>query len=217
MNVGKRIRQRRVEIGMTVDELANKIGKNRATIYRYENGDIENLPLPVLEPIAKALGIEPSDLLSTSETISTEEKIIANLRKFNLSEEKKIIENIQSKLVMLNKDGLNKTDDYISDLVDNPKYCNEKIEKLNADYEITNATNEEENIFSSDLQPKTLEENSSFTYKITEPSPSFVAEDAALYTSEKKSKIACEVPICHPKRILRNSKKTKDNTKPKNK
>ena len=74
MDVGKRIRQRRVEIGMTVDELANKIGKNRATIYRYENGDIENLPLPVLEPIAKALGIEPSDLLSTTETMSTEEQ-----------------------------------------------------------------------------------------------------------------------------------------------
>lgn len=118
MDVGKRIRQRRIEIGMTVDELANKIGKNRATIYRYENGDIENLPLPVLEPIAKALGIEPSDLLSTTDTMSTEEKIVANLRKFNLSQEKEIIENIQTKLVLLNKDSLNKTDDYISDLIE---------------------------------------------------------------------------------------------------
>ena len=140
MNVGQRIRQRRIEIGMTVDELASKIGKNRATIYRYENGDIENLPLSVLEPIAKVLGIEPSDLLSTSKTISTENKIIANLKKFNLSEEKEIIENIQSKLVMLNKDGLNKTDDYISDLIDNPKYYNSKVPILNAAHEIPEAT-----------------------------------------------------------------------------
>ena len=79
--------------------------------------------------ICKALNINEAWLLgydtpfertSSEPELTAEEKIIANLKKFNLSEEKEIIENIQIKLVMLNKDGLNKTDDYISDLIENP-------------------------------------------------------------------------------------------------
>ena len=48
---------------MTADELGRRIGKNRATVYRYENGDIENLPIDVLKPIAKALDIAPQYLM----------------------------------------------------------------------------------------------------------------------------------------------------------
>mgnify|MGYP004521097459 FL=1 len=63
MNTGDRIKQRRLELGLTADDLAVKIGKSRATIYRYENGDIENMPTPVLEPLAKALDTTPADLM----------------------------------------------------------------------------------------------------------------------------------------------------------
>ena len=63
MNTGDRIKQRRLELGLTADDLAEKIGKSRATIYRYENGDIENMPTPVLEPLAKALDTTPADLM----------------------------------------------------------------------------------------------------------------------------------------------------------
>lgn len=63
MNTGDRIKQRRLELGLSADDLANKIGKSRATIYRYENGDIENMPTPILEPLAKALNTTPADLM----------------------------------------------------------------------------------------------------------------------------------------------------------
>ena len=63
MNTGDRIKQRRIELGLSVDDLAEKIGKSRATIYRYENGDIENMPTPILEPLAKALDTTPADLM----------------------------------------------------------------------------------------------------------------------------------------------------------
>lgn len=55
MKIGERIRQRRKEIGLSVDELAEILGKNRATVYRYESNEIEKLPTTVLEPLAKAL------------------------------------------------------------------------------------------------------------------------------------------------------------------
>lgn len=63
VNTGDRIKQRRIELGLTVEELAKKIGKSRATIYRYENGDIENMPTPILEPLARALETTPADLM----------------------------------------------------------------------------------------------------------------------------------------------------------
>ncbi len=52
---------------MSADELAKRLGKYRSTIYRYENGDIENMPLDVLEPIAKALDTTPAYLMGWEE------------------------------------------------------------------------------------------------------------------------------------------------------
>ena len=63
MTIGERIKQRRKELGLSVDELADKLGKNRATIYRYESNEIEKLPTTVLEPLADALGVSPGFLM----------------------------------------------------------------------------------------------------------------------------------------------------------
>lgn len=63
MNIGYRIKQRRKELGMSADKLGELLGKDRSTIYRYEKGDIENLPLDILEPIATALHTTPAYLM----------------------------------------------------------------------------------------------------------------------------------------------------------
>lgn len=63
MTVGQRIKQRRKELGLSADELGKRIGKNRATVFRYENGDIEKLPIDVLKPIAEALLTTPLALM----------------------------------------------------------------------------------------------------------------------------------------------------------
>lgn len=63
MKVGERIKKRRKELGMTVDELAERVGKSRATVYRYENGSIEKLPLEVVTPFAEALDLNPGYLM----------------------------------------------------------------------------------------------------------------------------------------------------------
>lgn len=63
MTIGDRIRSRRLELGMNAGTLAQKLGVNRATIYRYENNEIEKLPTSVLEPLAKALLTSPAELL----------------------------------------------------------------------------------------------------------------------------------------------------------
>lgn len=67
MKIGQRIKERRKELKISADELGAKLGKNRSTIFRYENGDIENLPLDILEPIANALQTTPEYLMGWEE------------------------------------------------------------------------------------------------------------------------------------------------------
>lgn len=63
MKIGDRIKSRRLELGLSVDYIAEKLGKNRATIYRYENEDIKDLPITILEPLSKVLNTTPADLM----------------------------------------------------------------------------------------------------------------------------------------------------------
>jgi len=77
MTIGQRIKSRRKELHISAEELADKLHKNRSTIYRYEKGDIENLPLEILEPIAKALDTTPIFLMGwDNEQIEANSKII---------------------------------------------------------------------------------------------------------------------------------------------
>ena len=68
MTIGDRIKKRRIELGLSAESLGERIGKDRATIYRYENKDIKNMPLSILTPLAKALQVSPSWLLGEPET-----------------------------------------------------------------------------------------------------------------------------------------------------
>ena len=70
MSVGKRIKERRNELQMSVDDLATKLKKNRATIYRYEKGEIENLPIDIIESLAKALDTTPQYLMGWDKKLS---------------------------------------------------------------------------------------------------------------------------------------------------
>ena len=63
MSIGHRIKNSRLQQGLSIDDLAHRLGKNRTTIYRYENGDIENLPLGILDSLADALNTTPAYLM----------------------------------------------------------------------------------------------------------------------------------------------------------
>lgn len=63
MTKGERIRARRRELGLTLEDLAVTTGTSRQTIQRYENGVIGNIPDERLEAIARALSTTPSYLM----------------------------------------------------------------------------------------------------------------------------------------------------------
>lgn len=63
MTTGDLIKARRKEIAMSAERLAEKVGVSPATIYRYEKGDIEKVPVDVIKDIAKALNTTPAYLM----------------------------------------------------------------------------------------------------------------------------------------------------------
>ena len=66
MTTGERIRKRRKELGITADDLGSKVGIDRSTVYRYEKGDIEKVPIATLEPFADALNTTVAYLMGWS-------------------------------------------------------------------------------------------------------------------------------------------------------
>lgn len=63
MTVGERIKRRRKELGLNADQLAERVGVNRATIYRYESDEITNMGTDILIPLAEALRTTPAWIL----------------------------------------------------------------------------------------------------------------------------------------------------------
>lgn len=61
-DVSSIIRQRRKELGISVDTLAKKLSIERSTLYRYESGDIEKIPFGVVILLSDALSIPLDEL-----------------------------------------------------------------------------------------------------------------------------------------------------------
>lgn len=74
MTIGERIKKRRLELGLSADDVAEQLNKNRATVYRYESSYIEKLPITVLEPLAKVLRTTPAYLMGWVNNEETEKK-----------------------------------------------------------------------------------------------------------------------------------------------
>jgi transcriptional regulator with XRE-family HTH domain len=64
---GTRIKERRKELKISAATLAEQIGLSKATIHRYENGDIKNIKMPVLEAVADVLKVNPLWLIGKTE------------------------------------------------------------------------------------------------------------------------------------------------------
>ncbi len=63
MTVGEKIKRKRLSLGYTLEELAQKVGTSKQTIFRYETQEISNIPAEKIELIAHALKTTPSYLM----------------------------------------------------------------------------------------------------------------------------------------------------------
>ncbi len=58
-----KLKELRKQAGLTLDELAERVGTSKQTIHRYENGIITNVPPEKVESLAIALGTTPQELM----------------------------------------------------------------------------------------------------------------------------------------------------------
>ena len=119
MNIGDRIRLRRNQLDKTLEDVGKVVGVTRATIQRYENGNIQNIPSDKIELLAKALKTTPAYLMGWED----DETIKQNVQ------ERKIIESFNK----LNDKGKEKAIAYTQDLVDSGKY-KKTIKEDTSDY-----------------------------------------------------------------------------------
>lgn len=61
--IGSRLKNARKERGLTLLELAGKVGLSEGNVQRYESGNIANVSISVLVKFASALELPPEELL----------------------------------------------------------------------------------------------------------------------------------------------------------
>lgn len=100
--IRKRIADRRKELGLSYQDLSDRTGMSKSTLQRYETGDIKNVSLDKLEPLAEALQTTPSYLMGWEE-----EKEFSNAPKINDEDEKDIARTMEKlKEQLMNEQGL---------------------------------------------------------------------------------------------------------------
>ena len=80
MTTGERMKQRRKEIGFSAEKVAERLGVSPATIYRYEKGDIEKVPVDSLSELAKILQTTPAYLMGWEEQPAPQKPIPPGFR-----------------------------------------------------------------------------------------------------------------------------------------
>ena len=70
MTIGERIKSLRKTYNMTLEDVASYIGISRQTVFRYETGEVTNIPSDKIEAIARLFSVSPAYLMGWTEDAS---------------------------------------------------------------------------------------------------------------------------------------------------
>lgn len=123
MTTGERLKLRRKEIGFSAEKVADQLGVSPATIYRYEKGDIEKVPVDSLAELAKILQTTPAYLMGWESQADQAEinDLLAQIQASEEKEQSRIAEMIQD-FKELNDDGKAKAIERVHELTEIPRY-----------------------------------------------------------------------------------------------
>ena len=68
MTPGDRIKERRLALGLTLEELGKKVGVGKSTVRKWETGYIANMRRDKIAKLADALGVSPLYIMGIEET-----------------------------------------------------------------------------------------------------------------------------------------------------
>lgn len=119
-DIGCRIKNRRKALGLSAEDIADIIGVSPATIYRYESGDIMNVRIDKLTPIANALRTTEAFLMGWTD--DPDQKAISSFDDSLSSNEQALLECYRS----LNDSGKKAMEDYAQLLSSSEQYTKKK-------------------------------------------------------------------------------------------
>ena len=67
-----KLRQRRLELGLTLEEVGNIVGVGKSTVRKWETGDIANMRRDKIALLAKALQVSPSFIMGWDDSSSND-------------------------------------------------------------------------------------------------------------------------------------------------
>ena len=67
-NKGDKIKNLRIQNKMTLEEVGNRIGVSKQTLYKYENNIITNITSDKIEGLAKIFNVSPSRIMGWDDT-----------------------------------------------------------------------------------------------------------------------------------------------------
>ncbi|WAW15241.1 helix-turn-helix domain-containing protein [Peptostreptococcus equinus] len=95
--MGDRIKNKRLEMNLTQEELGNRIGVQRAAINKYESGQVENMKRTVIKNLANVFNVDPQWIMAfdIDSEITTETSTSTLYKYFPVSISAGSLENIE--------------------------------------------------------------------------------------------------------------------------
>lgn len=71
-DIGRAVHKRRIELRMTLEDVAQAVGVSRSTVLRWEKGDIRSMGLDKVPALAKVLQMDPGEFVPGSTMAAVE-------------------------------------------------------------------------------------------------------------------------------------------------
>jgi len=125
-DMGQRINQKRLEKGLTMEELGKMVGVGASAVNKWEKGNVENLKRSTIQKLADIFNCSPVWLMGYTVKDLTDEERFRNQIMFEITDpdidELGIIDNFR----LLNEDGQRRFMEYLDDLLSMDKYLNQE-------------------------------------------------------------------------------------------
>lgn len=120
MHSGKMIKRLRKARGLTQEELGLKLGVTKATIQKYESGNIVNLKVETMKKLCEIFNVDPVKFIFENENdrVKREVNAIEVIRDMYGAETVEYL----GKTALLNDEGKNKAREFVDDLLEIERY-----------------------------------------------------------------------------------------------
>lgn len=126
MDIKDIIKKRRLELGLTLDELAIKVGVSGATVSRWESGEIANMRRDRIAKLSEALDVPPSVIMGWDvSSDQVEDGVPGTVLSISDRRNERIVISINKNLDLLNTDGKKMVFDYSELLLKNQSFVSE--------------------------------------------------------------------------------------------